>query len=232
VEVWGGQRGDCNGDQAVNAGDLGASILEVFDTDGAYWLDAPLSTFPGSPAGCDANADTAIDAGDLSCSIQIIFHGPGACAPGLLRAIQPPALDLDLLRVAVGRGAGVVVPVRLTRGSANVNSVVFSLRLPAGLTFDSTDADGDGVPDAVAFRLPGGFIGSVQWTLQNSAGQLAVVVTDPTGRRKPLPDSVLASISLKWVAQPSPSPQIRFGTAPAASFGDIDGRSAPGITRE
>jgi len=74
-------RGDCNSDGIVDAGDISATILEIFDGDGASAVDAPGRTFPGSSVGCDANADAIVDAGDISCAILIIFNGPGSCGP-------------------------------------------------------------------------------------------------------------------------------------------------------
>jgi hypothetical protein len=231
LEVFGGQRGDCNGDQRVDAGDLGADVLELFDTDGSFWLDAPLSTFPGSPIGCDANADLAIDAGDLSCTPLLIFQGPGACATTPLIVDQPASLQLPARTGSVnGR---VDLPVNLLRGTAGVNSVAFSLILPDALEFNPADADGDGVPEAVSFKLPAGFLGSVRWTPENRAGQLALLVIDTTGRGKPLPlSSTLAVIHLTLKKAATEGGLVRFGTAPAASFGTTRGTSTPGTTRD
>jgi uncharacterized protein YkwD len=72
-------RGDCNGDRSVNAGDISALSLELFDGDGTAAANAPGGTFPGQPGGCDANADAVINAGDVSCTVLLVFNGPGAC---------------------------------------------------------------------------------------------------------------------------------------------------------
>jgi hypothetical protein len=69
---------DCNADTAVDAGDLSALTLEIFDGDGSDPAQTPGGDFAGNPA-CDANADNTIDAGDLSCAVLIAFEGPGAC---------------------------------------------------------------------------------------------------------------------------------------------------------
>jgi hypothetical protein len=71
--------GDANADGKVDAGDISALILEIFDGDGNLAGDTPGGTFPGNPTGCDANADGYVDAGDISCTILIIFNGPGSC---------------------------------------------------------------------------------------------------------------------------------------------------------
>lgn len=72
------QRGDCNNDTQVDAGDLTATAFEIFDKDGNFWLDTPKGAFTGTPA-CDANSDTWVDAGDLTCTARIIFNGANAC---------------------------------------------------------------------------------------------------------------------------------------------------------
>lgn len=71
--------GDANGDGIVDAGDLSALVLEIFDGDGVDPTAAVGGTFPGT-IGSDANGDGAIDAGDLSCTVLIIFNGSGACS--------------------------------------------------------------------------------------------------------------------------------------------------------
>jgi hypothetical protein len=65
----------------VNAGDLSALVLEIFDGDGNVPADVAQSTFVGHPVGCNPNGDGLVNAGDLSCAVLLIFHGPGACGP-------------------------------------------------------------------------------------------------------------------------------------------------------
>jgi hypothetical protein len=84
-----GTPGDCNSDTLVDAGDLTALVLEIFDDDGNLPADAPGSTFAGDPVGCDANEDGIIDAGDLTCTVLLIFNGPGACGGGASASIAP-----------------------------------------------------------------------------------------------------------------------------------------------
>ena len=66
--------GDCNADGTVNAGDLSAIVLEIFEP-GKF----------GNP-GCDSNTDTLTNAGDLSCTVLIIFNGQGACRDSQVRS--------------------------------------------------------------------------------------------------------------------------------------------------
>lgn len=74
-----GLKGDCNNDSAVDAGDLSAEVLEIFDGDGTAPTEARGGTFAGDPVGCNPNLDRAIDAGDLACTVLTIFNGPDSC---------------------------------------------------------------------------------------------------------------------------------------------------------
>ncbi len=65
--------GDCNFDQLINAGDLSALGIELFDGDGQEPFSVRGGTFPGEPAGCNANSDAAVDAADISCMVLLIF---------------------------------------------------------------------------------------------------------------------------------------------------------------
>ena len=233
VEVLGGTRGDCNADQVIDAGDLDASVLELSDTDGSLWLDARLSTFLGSPVGCDANDDTQIDAGDFSCIILLLFDEVCDSQPLFAGPLgfDPPALELPA-RLRPGRGGEVLVPVTLSPGESRVNSVAFSLILPDSLAFDPTDADRDGIPDAITFQLPPGFTGKVRWNPKNPAGQLAIFVFDTTGSRRPLPPGgKLAVVRLVAKGVSAAEKPVRFGTSPPPSFGIDEGKSVQGVTR-
>jgi hypothetical protein len=72
--------GDCNGDGVVDAGDLSALTLEIFDSDGNEPRGVTGGTFAGQPIGCNANEDVTVDAGDISCAVLVAFEGQGACA--------------------------------------------------------------------------------------------------------------------------------------------------------
>lgn len=80
VRILSGTPGDCNRDDRVDAGDISALVLEIFDGDGSDPQQTPTGSFAGDPVGCDANEDGLIDAGDLSCTPLLIFNGPGVCA--------------------------------------------------------------------------------------------------------------------------------------------------------
>ena len=71
-------RGDCNNDETVDAADISAVVLEIFDGDNTSPNDTPGGTYPGTFK-CDANEDVSVDAADVACTVLIIFDGQGAC---------------------------------------------------------------------------------------------------------------------------------------------------------
>lgn len=79
VGAYEGIRGDCNADILVDAGDISALTLEIFDGDGNTAANVPNSTFAGDSVGCNPNKDSTVDAGDLSCTTLLIFNSQATC---------------------------------------------------------------------------------------------------------------------------------------------------------
>jgi len=245
VEIYPGPRGDCNSTGAVSVADLIAETLEIFDADGTFWLDVVGSTYVGSPVGCDANATTEVNAADVSCTILLIFGktcgggGSNALLEGgndaLLEKLTRRPLPMDsgppaTLMVNGDRrleaGDTVWVPVVLRRG-AGLSSVAFSLDLDAGrLAFDATDADGDGIPDAVRFPQGSPFLAQVRFDAGDADGELDVVLAEGPGWG--LGDGVVLEIAVTALAGGPLADGLRFSTAPAASFGGSRGQDVPG----
>ena len=188
-------RGDCNSDGFVNAGDFSAIVLETFDTDLPWWLNAPQSTFRGSPVGCDANASKYIDVADVVCTVLVVF-GNSSCTGSLVTAA---AAEPAVLAAAPGlNGSAVDVPVTLDRKGATVAGAAFTLTYdPQQAAFDSTDADGDGLPDAVVFATDAALKRSV--SIDAASGSIKIAVY---GLALPLPtidDGLLATVHLQAV---------------------------------
>ena len=232
VEIFGTLAGDCNGDGVVDAGDLTACTLEVFDGDGNFWLDTPGGTFPGNPAGCDANADTIVDAGDLSCKVLIIFGGPRACMGGA--NAQHMLLDLPSLGIPAVPAVDITVtlPVFFDAAGQDINSLTFALEYDTEhLRFDPTDADGDGIPDAItlnaglqtaALIASGDTAGEINLGLLNLFDLIAAPEGEP-----------IATITLEIKGDAPPAEiDIRFSGDPEASFGSQEGQSLAGETED
>ena len=230
VEILPGIPGDCNGDGVVDAGDISACVLEVFDGDGNVWTDVVNGSFPGSPVGCDANQDFLVDAGDFSCKILLIFNGAGACSP-------PPFLDLggagsDLpgpeLRAgqAWSQAAGEKVEIPLTF-SGNGHAIAASA---FSIDYDETCLSFD-PSDGVATNLPSGMIHSVSFDAGDTEGELDISLLDATLPLSPLPDGRIATLIFTTQCDPGEAglhAAVRFGAEPPLSFGDVFGRGVQG----
>ena len=213
-------RGDCNSDGAVNAGDFSAIVLETFDTDLPWWLDATQSTFFGSPVGCDANASKYIDVADVVCTVLVVF-GNSSCTGGTLMAsaaVQPSTLAV----APAVDGQSVEVPVTLERKGTTVAGAAFTLTYdPRQAALDMSDADGDGLPDAVVFATASGLKRSV--SVDAAGGRIKIAVY---GLSLPLPavdDGLVATVRLQALGD---QPLSGLGLIDAA-LGNDNGSNTP-----
>ena len=224
--------GDCNGDEAVDVRDIFSIVRRIFDPN-----------YRGT-AGCDANRDAQVDAGDVPCTALIAFNGPEACSStrGALRALVTapplgitrltagrPALSMPEPQVAPGSDT-VTVPIQFAANGHAISALTFSIDYDERwLRFDPADRDGNGVPDALVVSLPAGFDVSVRVDLSDGDGELDVFIGDTAPPLTALPDGVIAFVLLDVVDAPTTTGRaVRFSVDPAASFGDVAGRSVPG----
>jgi extracellular elastinolytic metalloproteinase len=235
ITIEPGLPGDCNHDGSVNAGDTIACVLEIFDGDGLFWLDAPGGTYPGSPQGCDSNQDNRIEAADIACTVLIIFQGQGACSPPSdpVRAAASPKATLAIPNdIAASSGGTVAVPIRFSGNGNAIAAGMFGIDYDqTHLSFDPTDGNGDGIPDAVAFNVPSGFVGNFHL---NDDGQLQFIIADMAPPLAALPDGVLATITFQVKeagdAQ-ARAASVAFATDFPASLGSRFGQSL-GVTTQ
>ena len=226
--------GDCNGNGNVAAADFIAIVLEIFDANDtkyngnpAWWL-VHTGDYPGSPLGCDANNSRngvnnsdSITAADIICSVLIFFGHP--CGTGVQAASAAQA-HLAVADAQATVGATTTLTVTLNTGGNGIAAATFALGLdPAVLHFDTTDADEDGVPDAITLNTPPGMSRSVTWN--PAAKRLEVAVF---GMSLPLPtltDGTLATVSIAVANDTSAT------STPLAldlvSFSDADGNDLP-----
>lgn len=218
VDILPGLRGDCNGDGVVDAGDLSACGLEIFDGDGNFWLDVPGGTFPGIPVGCDSNADTLVDAGDLACKIRIIFGQ--SCAARAAEGSQPALLSLGASELRAG---STVIPIHFDPRGQNLIATAFSLDLAPGATFDAADNDADGIPDSIDVIYPGN-IRAITYDPADTNGEIDILLGDVSGAPRALPRGTLLEIRFPATVHPS---LVELSTSPSPSFGTATGASAP-----
>jgi hypothetical protein len=186
VRILEGKLGDCNGDGLVDAGDLSGLILEIFDGDDVLPKDTPGGTFPGNPVGCNPNQDMVVDAGDLSCTVLIIWGGGSAACSGGTNALSRSMLFPDKVSLAIPdqvpavANQQVALPVSLDTQGNDVSSIVLSIDYDQSwLSFDDGDLDKDGLPDAIRFNLPEGYVASASFDPQDKDGEIDMVIYFP-----------------------------------------------------
>jgi hypothetical protein len=228
------QLGDCNADGNINAGDFSATALEIFDAEergtsnvsSDSWLWTPRGLRNFSARGCDSNADRTLLVADLTCTIRRTFGGSCvdslsvASAASVAGAAEPAVVSAPAALVASQAGS---VPLTLQTNGHNVAAFAVSLAFdPALVKLDPTDADGDGLPDAVHFQLPAGMYRLASYDAVG--GRIDLVAT---GLVMPLPtlaDGVLVTMDLTPVtAAPATL------TLSNLSLGDSEGGAVPAV---
>ena len=226
-------RGDCNANGSLTAADFVATILEIFDTNDtqhnsnpAWWL-IYTGDFAGSPRGCDSNAgkngsnnsSDSVSAGDIVCTVLLFFKGN--CGSSVVAAGQQTTAQLTVADASAQPGQSATVTVNFNPAGNQVAAASFALVIdPSQLGFDATDANGDGLPDAVQLTVPAGMSKSVQWNAAQNRLEVAVF-----GASLPLPtlgEGVLATVNLQVAATAAPG-VTTLGVA-LASLGDTEGQ--------
>ena len=222
-------RADCNADGQIDAADFPATVLEIFDTDESInWWKTYTGSFPGSPRGCDSNASengltgtlASVDSADIICTV-LIFFGNNSCTMAVAAAaVAQPASLIAPTDLSGAAGSTVAVPVTLESAGNSVAAATFVLTFDsAAASFDPTDSDGNGIPDAVTLNVPASMAATVIYDADASRIQVAVY-----GTTLPMPvlsDGVLATIELQVTAGTSDL------TLTQASLGSDAGQSIP-----
>lgn len=195
--------GDCNSDQHVDAADVAAIVYESLDdADPNAWWAIYSGDFLGSPLGCDANGSkngadglaSSVTASDLSCAVYIFFGKPENCAALTGADAHANAILRFESGVSGQTGSEIAVGVELLAGENQVAVATFAITYDSTvLTFDPTDADSDGIPDALNLALPADMSAIVIPDVANERILVAVF-----GTALPLPtleDDTLATVS-------------------------------------
>ncbi len=216
-----GVRGDCNQDGVVDAGDLPACVLEIFDgDDNDDWLDTPTAGLIGNPIGCDSNQDTRISAADLSCKVRLLLEEADVSCADISRA-GAVAAELSLPQAMGVAADGVAaIPLHYRSQGNRATALAVSLRYdPAQASFDSQDRNGDNIPDGLTLHLPATFQAlGFTW-----GERINLVLFSPS--MDVLPDGVLATLHLAGAAGTTVA--VEFNPAIPASLGDVSGASLP-----
>lgn len=187
--------GDCNKNGYIEAGDLTATGLEIFDGDGSAWYNIYQGSYKDFALyGCNSNQDAVVDAGDVPCTVKKLFSSSFVCGNTLLAASASSA-TLAVSPVSAAPGATVEVPVVLTTSGYPVAAAAFALDFnDAEVSFDTTDADNDGIPDAVHLKTPSNLQAIVAYNADES--RIEIVVMSLMSPFPLLPDGTVATVSL------------------------------------
>lgn len=228
--------GDCNGDSRVDAGDLSAIAREIFDGDGAFWLDVGGGTYKGA-YGCDANQDTQILAGDLSCTAILIFNRLGTCrlnalATDTTQKAATLAIPDDIL---VDGNGQVQVPIIFSSHGENITGIAFTLRFdPTHIAFHDLDQNNDGLPDAILFNLPTP-LSQAQVLVEAQTDTINVSMTTIATPTISFTDGVLLTITFDAQVLPADATiqsKVVFASEVAPSAGNAYGANTPVTSKD
>jgi hypothetical protein len=133
-------------------------------------------------------------------------------------------------QVSAAPGGLATVPVTFDANGHNITSLAFSVDCDeTWLALDPADHDGNGIPDAVVFSLPGDFTASVTFDGGDSDGEVDIFIGDIAPPLTSLSDGPIVFMILDAGSSPgSTQGAVLFSLDPAASFGDTSGQSVPG----
>ncbi len=219
------QPGDCNKSGTIEAGDLTATGLEIFDGDGNLWYDIYKGSYKNfSPRGCNSNQDNIVDAGDIACTAARIFKPSVTCGTGLTASSAATASLTVSGNLVTVPGSIVDVPIMLTAAGNSVAAAAFAVNFDSSvLTFDATDADANGIPDAVTFNVPDGLMTAATYNVEESRVEIII-----TGLIPPFPllgDGAIATVSLTTNSDADDS--ATAVTITNGSLGSDEGASIP-----
>ena len=136
--------------------------------------------------------------------------------------------------LSVNAGDVITVPIRFQSGEQEVAGIGLSLDFDQScLAFDETDADENGLPDAVSFDVSPQFFPSVSYDAGDADGELDFIIADYSPPLAALDDSEqLIAVRFTAVCQPmnaaGDATRIDFSTEPAVSFSSPDGQPVSG----
>ncbi|MCE7988319.1 MAG: DUF11 domain-containing protein [Caldilinea sp. CFX5] len=126
------------------------------------------------------------------------------------------------------------VPLTLATNGLAVVATTFAVSYdPTCLHVDPTDGNGDGLPDALHFALPTAVQTMVQ--MDPTAGRINLFLADTTPPLTPLPDGVIATLTLTARCRPvygaEAATALTFAVAPPPSFSDPTAHALLGRTQ-
>ncbi|MCP4591391.1 MAG: hypothetical protein GY842_11650, partial [bacterium] len=184
--------------------------------------------------------DVLFVAGVDTDSLDVVDSYPYGVEDAWLYGIDPgcgptsPNLTIPTGVVAVG-GVQVAVPVALTSVGLDLAGTAFSIDYDQDcLSFDATDANGDGIPDSLQVLTTPEFTVMVISNPDDLDGEIDISIADLGPPVATLGDGPLVAVTLAATCTPSPGSTliapVGFSSEPVASFSDVAAQNIPGTT--
>lgn len=129
----------------------------------------------------------------------------------------------------------VTVPISYTANGQSVSSLIFAVEFDDScLSFDGTDADENGIPDAVQFNLPATFGGSAIYDAEQASNLIKFFVGDTSPPLATLSSREIATIQFVPVCpavEMAVETEVIFAASPPPSFGGTNGQNIIGAVR-
>ena len=124
-----------------------------------------------------------------------------------------------------------VVPVSLDSDGAEVSGVTFSIDyLQSCMSFDPTDSDSSGLPDAVRFAVPFSFTPAFFHDVRDTDGEIDIIIVDMIAPFGAIPDGEIVEITFTITCGAASTARIvpvPFSANPSPSFSDPGGAALP-----
>jgi hypothetical protein len=174
-----------------------------------------------------------VDNGQAMAALPLLLAGGwiSAVPPILGPTPAPPLVGLPN-RMPAPVGDRIDIPVSFDSGDHQIAEIELTLDYDQSwLRFDTTDGDGDGVPDAVDLALPDGFAVKITHDAASANGELMIRVSSLGGTPKALPDGSWLTLSLVTAQKPGTSASgIAFGPNKGVKLRDLAGNEVSART--
>jgi hypothetical protein len=122
-------------------------------------------------------------------------------------------------------GQPVTLPVTYSANGNLCSSLIFAIDFDeTKLSFDPTDADEDGIPDAISLNIPAAFFTSVTYDGADTDSEIDIMITDPSIPLAGMPSRTLLNATFMVNPGFTGLARVGFSTDPPASCGTTTGQ--------